>query len=93
MGGVLRNLFGAGTWGTGGNLVAWIICGVLAGLLLRAKLKAQDALAKLHHQQAADQRQEHHDAAMDQIKLQLATHCTDLKQHITNTAGSGEVTR
>lgn len=23
-------LFGAGTWGAGGNLVAWVICGAIA---------------------------------------------------------------
>ena len=92
MGGVLRNLFGAGTWGTGGNLVAWVLCGLLAGLWLRARLRAQTALAKLHHQQATAQRPEHHAAAMDQMKRQLAAHCTDLKDHITQTAGaSGEV--
>ena len=53
--GVLRDLFGAGTWGTGGNLVAWVLCGAVAGLWLRAKLKAHEALARLHHQQAMDQ--------------------------------------
>lgn len=25
----LRDLFGPGTWGAGGNLIAWIICGAL----------------------------------------------------------------
>lgn len=24
---VLRDLFGAGTWGAGGNFVAWVLCG------------------------------------------------------------------
>jgi hypothetical protein len=27
---LLDDLFGPGTWGTGGNMVAWVICGVLA---------------------------------------------------------------
>ena len=66
MSGVLRDLFGPGTWGTGGNLVAWIICGVLAGLWLRAKLKAQTALARLHHQEKLDQAEAHHQAATEQ---------------------------
>lgn len=38
MTGILRDLFGPGTWGTGGNLVAWALCGVVAaaaGYLLR----------------------------------------------------------
>jgi hypothetical protein len=26
---ILADLFGAGTWGTGGNMVAWVICGVI----------------------------------------------------------------
>lgn len=56
---ILRDLFGPGTWGTGGNLVAWVLCGAVAGLWLRAKLKAHEALARLHHQQAMD----HADAA------------------------------
>lgn len=29
---VLKDLFGPGTWGTGGNLVAWALCGVVAGV-------------------------------------------------------------
>lgn len=45
-------LFGwPGTWGAGGNLVAWVICGGLAAAWLRAKLKAHQALAKRHHDQ------------------------------------------
>jgi hypothetical protein len=51
---ILRDLFGPGTWGTGGNLVAWILCGAVAAGWLRAKLKAHEALARLHHQQAMD---------------------------------------
>lgn len=27
---ILRDLFGAGTWGAGGNLIAWVLCGGLA---------------------------------------------------------------
>lgn len=27
---IWTDLFGSGAWGTGGNLVAWILCGVLA---------------------------------------------------------------
>lgn len=30
---ILRILFGQGTWGAGGNLVAWVICGIPATLL------------------------------------------------------------
>ena len=28
-GGILLTLFGPGTWGAGGNIVAWVICGAL----------------------------------------------------------------
>lgn len=49
---MIRDLFGPGTWGTGGNLVAWVLCGTVAAVWLRAKLKAHEALARLHHQQA-----------------------------------------
>jgi len=64
-------LFGPGAWGTGGNLVAWVLCGVLAGLWLRGKLRAQTALARLHHQQRTDQAQAHHE---------------DMKAHVTAVA-------
>lgn len=29
---ILLDLFGPGTWGTGGNLVAWVICGVIGAV-------------------------------------------------------------
>ena len=61
MSGLLRVLFGAGTWGAGGNLVAWVLCGAIAAAWLRAKLRAQAALARLHHQQKMDQASEHHE--------------------------------
>lgn len=30
---ILNALFGAGTWGAGGNLVAWVLCGIIGTLL------------------------------------------------------------
>ena len=89
-GGVFSNLFGwPGTWGTGGNLVAWVICGGAAAVWLRAKLKAHHlaemAQARKHHAELLAQAQEHHDAT----QRLLAAHCTELKQHITDTAGKG----
>ena len=65
--GVVRDLFGPGTWGAGGNLVAWVLCGAMAGGWLRAKLKAHETLARLHHQQKLDQAQEHHDALVAHV--------------------------
>lgn len=68
MTGVLRDLFGPGTWGTGGNLVAWIICGILAGLWVRAKLRA-------HHLAELAQAARHH---KDQIALLQEQHAEQL---------------
>lgn len=66
----LADLFGPGTWGTGGNMVAWVICGIIAGLWLHAKLKAQHAaataLARLHHKQALEQSAAQHKDLMAQ---------------------------
>lgn len=41
--GIARDLFGPGTWGAGGNLVAWVICGAIAGAwawLFRRKIRS-----------------------------------------------------
>ena len=50
---ILRDLFGPGTWGTGGNMVAWVICGTLGLGWLHAKEKARHvarmAQAATHH--------------------------------------------
>jgi hypothetical protein len=63
-----RDLFGAGTWGTGGNMVAWVICGGLAFANVRARDKAHHAaamlLARRHHDERIAQAEEHHQAAM-----------------------------
>lgn len=94
---IVRDLFGAGTWGTGGNMVAWVICGIFAGLWLRSKMKAQHAaaavLARLHHQemkkQAAEQHAElkelagkHHQEILDRADV----HHEALKAHVTAAA-------
>lgn len=71
-----RPLFGPGTWGSGGNMVAWVICGVLAfGWQNRQNLK-------LHHarEEAAQAR---HEEQMDLAKL----HQEQLKDHIDNAGG------
>ena len=68
-------LFGwPGAWGTGGNLVAWIICGAIAGLWLRAKLKA-------HHLAQLAQGLRHHKALMAQAQK----HHQELMAHVTAT--------
>lgn len=51
---IVRDLFGAGTWGAGGNLVAWVLCGGLAFSWSHAKAEArhQEALAQQRKQHA-----------------------------------------
>jgi hypothetical protein len=50
---ILRDLFGPGTWGTAGNLVAWVICGAIGGTAAwfgRHKITARAAaLWDRHH--------------------------------------------
>lgn len=54
---VLRDLFGPGTWGTGGNLVAWVLCGAVAAVgtyLLRNRIgPALSRFWKKHHGEPA----------------------------------------
>jgi hypothetical protein len=99
MTGVLRDLFGPGTWGTGGNLVAWILCGVLAGLWLRARMKAhhlaQLALAARHHRDKTTQAQSHHEQLLgqaaeyqQQLLDQAHSHHQALKAHVAAVAGA-----
>jgi hypothetical protein len=62
------DLFGPGTWGTGGNMVAWILCGVSGGAWLWSKEKARHlvslAEARQHHAEAMQQSLMHHDEVM-----------------------------
>jgi len=71
---ILRDLFGPGTWGTGGNMVAWVICGVIGFSWLHAKEKARHlakmAQAATHHQEQLDQAAAHHKAQMDLLRKQ-----------------------
>jgi len=88
---VFTALFGwPAAWGTGGNLIAWVICGALGGLLLRAKLQAHQvalmAQAARHHKELMAQAAEHHQALKEHVSVQLAAHCTDLKEHISKVA-------
>lgn len=71
---ILTDLFGPGTWGTGGNMVAWVICGCIGFGWLHAKEKARH-LAKMR--QADDQHAE--------LMAQGAEHHEALKEHITAT--------
>jgi hypothetical protein len=69
-------LFGPGAWGTGGNMVAWVICGALGFGWLHSKEKARH-LARMtqaarHQKELLDQAAEHHE---------------DMKRHVTETIG------
>lgn len=50
---ILLDLFGAGTWGAGGNMVAWVLCGVLTAVgtyLLRHQIgRRVAAFWAVHH--------------------------------------------
>ena len=89
-------LFGPSTWGSGGNMVAWVICGAIGGLWVRARLRAhhltQVALANRHHAELKAQATAHqnelkqlterrHNEAMDRIDA----HQEALKAHLTAT--------
>jgi hypothetical protein len=74
---ILLDLFGPGTWGAGGNLVAWVICGALGAAgtyLLRHRLRAWWAA---HHP---------HSAALAEIRqIAEAAHriAADTHEHVT----------
>jgi len=92
---ILTGLFGwPGTWGTGGNMVAWVICGTLGLGWLHAKEKARHlqrmAQAARHHQEQMALAAEHHQALKEHVSAQLAAHCADLRQHISAQAAAPE---
>jgi hypothetical protein len=85
MGTLIRDLFGPGTWGAGGNLVAWVLCGAIgaaAAYLLRDW--AGPRLARYWHR--------HHGAHMraelagteKRLAKRLDDHHEDLKAHVTS---------
>lgn len=80
--GIWNALFGAGTWGAGGNIVAWVLCGALAFGWLRAKMQAHHvallAQAAKHHKELRDlaevgqraivqQAERHHEALLGAV--------------------------
>jgi Na+/melibiose symporter-like transporter len=66
-----KTLFGPGTWGSGGNLVAWVICGGLAfgwTWLLQHERHVQALVqAAQHHKDQMGQAAEHHKALMAHV--------------------------
>ena len=84
---VLRALFGSGTWGAGGNMVAWVLCGGLGFGWLHSKEEARHlakmAQATLNHQELLDQAQAHHEALLAQAQ----EHHEALKAHVTAATG------
>lgn len=65
-------LFGPGTWGSGGNMVAWVICGCIGFSWLHAKEKARHlakmAQAARHHQDQLDLMKSQHQDQMSLIR-------------------------
>jgi hypothetical protein len=71
--GILTDLFGPGTWGAGGNLVAWVICGALgvtAAWLFRDRLGP--VLAAWWHRHQG----EHLRGDLDALEARLKEHIT-----------------
>lgn len=88
---ILAALFGwPAAWSTGGNLIAWVICGLIGGLLLRAKLQAhhvaQMAQAARHHKELMAQAATNHQELKAHVSQQMAAHCNDLKQQVSAAA-------
>jgi hypothetical protein len=72
-------LFGPSAWGTGGNLVAWALCGCLGFGWLHAKEKARH-LARMR------QADDHH----AEVMAQAQAHHEDMKKHVTAAAARSE---
>jgi hypothetical protein len=91
MTGIVRDLFGPGTWGTGGNMVAWVICGFIGFGWLHAKQKAQHvqvlAQAARHHKELMAQAATHH----QELKAHVTAHCADVCEHVSAVAEDGPV--
>lgn len=65
---ILIALFGwPGTWGTGGNMVAWAICGGITFGWLRSVERSKKVIAGLRHQELLDQAELHHEALKEHI--------------------------
>lgn len=92
---IWNDLFGwPGTWGTGGNMVAWVICGTLGLGWLHAKEKARHiqkmAQSARHHAELLDQADTHHKAVLaavgkhhQELLDRADTHHEALKAHVS----------
>lgn len=85
-----KTLFGPGTWGAGGNMVAWVLCGGLSFLWLNVIMKErhvqQLAQAKRHHDEKMEQSRAHH----REQTAQAERHHQAMKAHVTSVA-AGEI--
>lgn len=80
-----KPLFGPGTWGSGGNMVAWALCGGLGFLWA-------NVIQKERHLRAISREHRHHKDRMEQAerhhKEQMAVardHHEDMKRHVAAT--------
>lgn len=96
--------FGPATWGAGGNMLAWALCGGLAFAWLHAKEKARHlalkAQAERHHQELLAAAQAHHNAlrhlaVKHQAELldRADAHHEALKAHVTAASKAAPRTR
>lgn len=69
---LLRDLFGPGTWGAGGNLIAWVLCGAIGAggaYLLRDRLGPR--LARWFHRHHGEHLRAELDAMEERIVRRL----------------------
>ena len=74
-------LFGPGTWGAGGNLVAWVICGIAGALIARSASRARTLVLVRLARQHQDEKREQHQELRDMHQ--------ELKDHITRAMNGG----
>lgn len=80
---IILALFGSGTWGAGGNLIAWVICGVLGavGAFLLRRLIGRHLAAwwSVHHGPHAI---EQHMEALRRHEAEKRAGTDDLPDHV-----------
>lgn len=78
-----KTLFGPGTWGSGGNVFAWVLCGGLSFLWLNVLQKERHiqamTQAREHQEDRKHQAAEHHRELLDLA----CRHHREMKEHVT----------
>lgn len=87
--GLIRDLFGPGTWGAGGNLVAWVLCGAIgtaAAYLLRDLIGPR--LARWWHRHHGGHQRAELAAIEKRLAARLDSQHEALKAHVTSEIGA-----